>query len=78
MALDNAAAMESPPRQQEDAFAAFRNAKHDPARREVSLCAFGQMRTGGGEVAAGPFLVQPLRKDGKHSGVSDASQRFTT
>lgn len=36
-ALDNAAAMDAPPQQQEDAFAAFRNAKHDPARREVSV-----------------------------------------
>ena len=36
-ALDNAAAMDAPPRQEEDAFAAFRNAKHDPARREVSV-----------------------------------------
>jgi hypothetical protein len=36
-ALDNAAAMDAPPQQQEDAFVAFRNAKHDPARREVSV-----------------------------------------
>ena len=36
-ALNNAAAMDASHQQQEDAFAAFRNAKHDPARREVSV-----------------------------------------
>ncbi|KAM3578045.1 hypothetical protein VYU27_000145 [Nannochloropsis oceanica] len=44
-ALDNAAAMDAPPQHQEDAFAAFRNAKHDPARREhlIILTAIEEM-----------------------------------
>ena len=65
-ALDNAAAMDAPPRQEEDAFAAFRNAKHDPARREVSvlcvLCSCQPKERGGGEVA-GPLLLHPPSKD---------------
>jgi len=68
-ALDNAAAMDAPPQHQEDAFAAFRNAKHDPARREVSVGVFVKRRRKvgmGGEVSAGPLLLHP---PGRGSGV---------
>lgn len=81
-ALDNAAAMDAPPQHQEDAFAAFRNAKHDPARREVSVGVFvkrrGKLGWGGRSLRGHCFFTLPAGDQGSTYFEKESSQAFFT